>query len=71
MITSLPAVQYNCKRARRWINYSILSKRQDKRIANRHYRRALNRATRSCARDPELFYSEVFETPSMSGRDIW
>lgn len=71
MITALPAVQYNCKRARRWINYSILSKRQDKRIANRHYRRALNRATQSFLRDPDLFYSEAFEVPSMSAHDIW
>ncbi len=71
MITVLPAVQYSCKRARRWVNYSILSKRQDKRIANRRYRRSLNRATRGFLHDLERFYSEVFDAPSMSGRDIW
>ena len=71
MITILPAVQRGCKRARRYINYSILAKRQDKRIANRRHRRALNRVTRGFVRDFERFYSEDFWAPSLSPYDIW
>jgi hypothetical protein len=71
MITILPAVQHGCKRARRYIRYSNLAKHQDKRIANRRHRRALNRVTRGFLRDPELFYSEDFFAPSLSPYDIW
>ena len=71
MLTILPAVQFGCKRARRYINYSCLAKRQDKRIANRRHRRTLNRITRGFLIDLESFYSEDFFAPSLSPYDIW
>jgi hypothetical protein len=71
MITMLPAVQFNCKHARRYVCYGAYSKRVDKRIANRRYRRALNRVTRGFVRDPDLFDSECFNTPSLSDWDLW
>lgn len=71
MVTILPAVQHNCKGARRIVCYSPSAKRKDKRIANRRHRRALNAKTRGFARDPELFYGEDFAAPSLSSWDIW
>lgn len=68
MKTTLPAVQKNCC----WIhiNYGRKSKRDDKRNANRRYRRALNRITRTLQNDPDLFDEEVFNAPSWSNWDI-
>jgi hypothetical protein len=70
MITSLPSVQFSCKRARRIVHYAPTVSHADKRRANRGHRRALNRATRLMRLDPERFYGEVFNAPSLSGRDI-
>jgi hypothetical protein len=69
MITILPSVQRSIKRAARYVRWG--TRRWDKRNANRRYRRTLNRVTRGFCHDPELFYSEDFGTPSLSGRDIW
>ena len=71
MIAILPAVQYDCKQARKYIKYNADTKRDDKRCANRAYRRFLNRITRGFVRDPESFYSEEFGAPSMSAWDIY
>jgi hypothetical protein len=70
MIATLPAVQHNCKWARRIVCYSAHVARQDKRIANRRHRRHLNRVTRAFIKDPELFDSEGFDAPSLSSWDI-
>jgi hypothetical protein len=45
-------------------------KRDNKRIANRRHRRALNRVTRKMKIDPESFYDEGFNAPSFSNWDI-
>ena len=71
MITILPAVQYSCIRAARRFKYNDDTKRSNKRLANRRYRRALNQITHGFLHDPERFYSEVFDTPSLSGWDIY
>jgi hypothetical protein len=71
MITKLPAVQHSCKYARRIVCYSPKTKREDKRYANRQYRRVLNLITRGFIRDPDSFYDEVFDTPSLSAWDIY
>jgi hypothetical protein len=71
MITLLPAVQDNIHRVCRWFRYNPDRRRWDKRHANRRARRLLNRLTRGFVRNPELFYSEDFWTPSLSARDIW
>lgn len=70
MIATLPAVQFNCKSARRIVCYKADTARDDKRIANRRHRRALNRITRSFIRDPERFDNEGFNAPSLSSWDI-
>jgi len=76
MQTILPAVQHSCKDGRRIIcpqnrNGSYRhSLADEKRIANRRYRRALNRVTRKFNTDPELFDSEVFNAPSYSSWDV-
>ena len=76
MMTTLPAVQFSCKDGKRIIcphsrdgKYRF-SMSEDKRIANRRYRRALNRVTRKFNTDPELFDSEVFNAPSYSSWDV-
>jgi hypothetical protein len=71
MISSLPAVQFSCKHARRVIIYRASAKRADKRNANRRYRRVLNHTTRLIFNDPERFYDEGFDTPSLSSWDIY
>jgi hypothetical protein len=71
MITTLPAVQHSCKNARRFIRYQARTKRADKRIANRQYRRVLNAITRTFMRYPEDFDNETFDTPSLSPWDIY
>lgn len=68
MMTTLPAIQQNCQRIH--IVYRRKPKRDDKRNANRRYRRALNRITKSFELDPELFDEEVFNAPSWSNWDI-
>lgn len=70
MRATLPAVQHNCKSARRIVCYRADTAREDKRIANRRHRRYLNRVTRSFIKDPELFDSEGFDAPSLSSWDI-
>jgi hypothetical protein len=71
MITTLPAVQHNCKHARRFISYGPKAKHTDKRIANRKYRRILNRITNTFIYNSELFYNETFDIPSLSSWDIY
>ena len=71
MITTLPAVQRNCKKACRVIVYRASRKRWDKTHANRRYRRVLNESTRRCGKDPERFYSEGFNAPSLSSWEIY
>jgi len=71
MITSLPAVQANCSHVHRYVCLSAENLRATKRIANRRYRRALNRITRKFINDPELFYDEGFNAPSLSSWDLW
>lgn len=68
MMTTLPAVQHNCRHIH--IKYGRKAKRDDKRNANRRYRRVLNRTTKSFELDPELFDDEVFNAPSWSNWDI-
>jgi len=70
MMTTLPAVQFGCKRARRIVTYSASQARSDKRCANRRHRRALNRATRRFVLAPEDFDNEGFNVPSLSPWDI-
>jgi len=68
MIASKPAVQHNCKHARRVVCYNTSA--VDKRIANRRHRRYLNRTTRGFVLEPEAFDSEGFDAPSFSDWDI-
>lgn len=70
MITSLPAVQFSIKRAYRHIYKKAAHARWQKSMANRRHRRALARATRAMRLDPERFWSECFNAPSLSGWDI-
>jgi hypothetical protein len=70
MITSLPAVQFSCRWARRVVSNGRSARRSDKREANRCHRRALNRATRAMRVDPDRFYDETFNAPSLSDWDI-
>lgn len=71
MIATLPAVQANCSRVKRYACMSDNFIRDEKRIANRRHRRYLNRVTRSFIQDPELFDSEGFDAPSLSSWDLW
>lgn len=71
MITSLPAVQHSCKVAWRRIKRPAGSAKRFKTTANRCHRRTLNRATRLICRDPEWFYDECFNAPSLSSWDIY
>lgn len=70
MIASLPAVQFSCKHARHIICFDRINARWDKRNANRRHRRALNHVTRGFIHDPERFYDEGFNAPSLSSWDI-
>jgi len=70
MITSLPSVQFSIKRAYRHIYKDAASARWQKTHANRRHRRALNLTTRAMRVDPERFYDESFNAPSLSGWDI-
>jgi hypothetical protein len=71
MIATLPAVQANCSRCRRYACLSDNFIRDEKRIANRRHRRALNRATREIQKDPERWWEEGFNAPSLSSWDLW
>ena len=70
MITSLPSVQFSIKRAYRHIYKDAKSAKWQKTNANRRHRHALNRVTRAMTIDPERFYDEGFNAPSLSGWDI-
>ncbi len=70
MITSLPSVQFGCKLAYSRIRCSSRNKRLEKRNANKRHRRALNRITEKFAHDPESFFDEGFNVPSMSAWDV-
>lgn len=71
MIATLPAVQANCSRCKRYACMSDRFIRDEKRIANRRHRRYLNQVTRSFVLDPELFDDEGFCAPSLSSWDLW
>jgi hypothetical protein len=71
MIATLPAVQANCSRVKRYACISPNSISYDKRIANRRHRRALNRVTRQMVSDPDRWWSEGFNAPSLSSWDLW
>lgn len=70
LIPTKPAVQHNCKDAYRIISSSRKHKRWEKRNANRRHRRAFNAATRRMTHDPERFYDEGFNAPSLSSWDL-
>ena len=70
MIATKPAVQSSCKDAKRIVHMSARHIRDEKRIANRRHRRALNKATRKCQHDPERFYDEGFNAPTLSSWDL-
>lgn len=71
MIATLPAVQFNCHRHHIYCFISPQTIRYEKRNANRRHRRALNRATRMMCRDPERWWNEGFDAPSLSSWDLW
>lgn len=66
MITTLPSVTRDIK----YCYIGRYVKRQEKRIANRRYRRALNRATRAIFLNPERWYDEPFTAPYLSSWDL-
>ena len=70
MITSLPSVQFSIKRAYRYVIKGAKTAKWQKTNANRRHRRALNRVTRLMQLDPDRFYNEGFNAPSLSGWDI-
>ena len=71
MIATLPAVQANCSRVRRYACIGEDTIRYEKRNANRRHRRALNLATRQMCHDPERWWDEGFNAPSLSSWDLW
>jgi len=71
MHTTLPAVQKNCKIAKKWICMNAERKKKDKKEANRCYRHVLNSITRLFIDDVDLFDDESFDTPSFSNWDIY
>ena len=66
MIASQPAVQFNARYAKR----CGVSFHHEKRLANRRHRRHLNAVTRGFISDPEAFYAEGFDAPSVSDYDL-
>lgn len=70
MISTLPSVQFNCKKARSQVCYSPRARRSDKRIANRRHRHHLNMKSRRFIKEPWLFDDEPFAAPSLSSWDI-
>lgn len=71
MIATLPAVQANCSHVNRHSCIKSDTIREEKRNANRRHRRALNRAARRIAQDPERWWDEGFNAPSLSSWDLW
>jgi hypothetical protein len=71
MIATLPAVQGGCRGVRRYACIGDDTMRDYKRTANRRHRRALNRATRRMIQDPERWWDEGFNAPSLSDWDLW
>jgi hypothetical protein len=75
MIATKPAVQKSCSHVKRFVCYSshasAIRQSWEKRNANRRHRRALNRATRQMLHDPERWWSEGFNAPSLSSWDLW
>jgi hypothetical protein len=71
MIATLPAVQANCRGLARYCSWGRSAKMNDERSANRRHRRASNRATRRMVVDPERFYDEGFNAPSLSDWEVW
>ncbi len=55
MQTSFPAVQAFCSHAQRYVGVS----------------RKGHKITRRMTHDPETFYNEGFNTPSLSSWDLW
>lgn len=70
MTTIHPAVQAHITRASRYVCISRRVIRDEKRLANRRYRRYLNLVTKSFVKDPDLFDEEEFGAPSLSLRDL-
>ena len=70
MIATLPAVQASCSRVHRYVCMGADTLLFFKRNANRRHRRALNRATRQMAQDPERWWDEGFNAPSLSSWDL-
>jgi hypothetical protein len=70
MIASLPSVQFSIKEAYRHIHKRASSAKWWKANANRRHRHALNRATKAMCLNPERFWDEGFNAPSLSGWDI-
>jgi len=70
MIATLPSVQASCKHVKRYVCLGAKHLRYAKRNANRRHRRALNRATRLMIQDPERFWDEGFNAPSLSSWDL-
>jgi hypothetical protein len=71
MIVTLPSVQSNYSRCKRYACLSSGFVGWAKRNANRRHRRALNRATRMIWCDPERWWDEGFNAPSLSSWDLW
>ncbi len=71
MITTLPAVQKNCKHIERYCGISTTTLRWFKKNANRRHRRMLNAATRRMTRDPERWWDEGFNAYSLSSWELW
>jgi len=71
MITSLPAVQFSIQRAYRHVRKRARVSRMRKAVANRRFRRVLGHVVRAMRVEPDRFWGEVFDAPSLSGRDIW
>lgn len=70
MKATYPAVQKNCKEARKIACISDNSFRTDKRNANRRHRRYLNRVTNAFVRDPDRFDREGFDAPTLSSWEL-
>lgn len=71
MITSLPAVQRRVFATRAPVFIRQDTVREERRLANRRYRRRLNYLTRRIQADTDRWWSETFSAPSLSSRDLW
>lgn len=70
MISALPAVQAKICHARRIVWHSASNSRY-KREANRRFRHVFNAKVRLLQDEPERWYDEVFDAPSLSTWDLW